>query len=472
MSGIVAYGAYIPVYRLKREAIAAMWGSGGDIRGEKAVANYDEDSVTMGVASGIDCLTGLNPEKTDAVFFATTSPPYGEKQSATIIATALDIPEKARTADFGHSLRSGTIALNSALDAVNAGSLKNALVIASDCRLASPHSDNELVFGDGSAAVLIGNSNVVAEIEGTSSIYNEILDNWRPEFDNALRSWEERFIITKGYSETIQKLTAATLAKYGRKPGDFARVVLYGPDARNHAALAKSLGFNQEQVQEPFFTTIGNTGSASALMMLVAALEQGKPGDRILLLNYGDGADAIIFRITEEINKLPARRGIKGHLNSRVPLEEYRKYAVWRGLISEETAKRPQDPPPSVPFLWRDRRRILALMASRCKACGTVQYPPQRVCVKCQSKDEFEEYKLSDKRAKAVTYVVDYLATTVDSPAVFTWIDFEGSGRMHCEMTDHALQKPFVGMPLEMSFRKLYTAAGVNNYFWKARPIR
>jgi hydroxymethylglutaryl-CoA synthase len=472
MTGIVAYGAYIPVYRLKREAIARMWGSGGDTSGEKAVAYFDEDTVTMAVAAGRDCLTGIDSQKIESLSFASVSPPYGEKQSAAIIAMALDLPESARTIDFSHSLRSGTTALISALDAVKAGSVKSALVIASDCRLASPHSDQELVFGDGAAAIAVGDSNVIAEVEGTASVYNEVMDVWRQESETRLRAWEDRFIVAKGYSEAIQKVTSAVLAKYNLKPADFAKVAMYGPDGRNHGALARSLGFAPQQIQDPMFNTVGNTGTASALMMLAAALEESKPGDRILVLGYGNGADALILRVTQEISQLTPRRGVKGHLKSAVPLEEYRRYGVWRGLIEEDTAKRPAGQVPSATCLWRDRRRILTLVGSKCKKCGTVQYPPQRVCVKCQSKDEYEDYKLADLPVKVVTYTIDYLATSKDSPAVYTWVDFPGSGRFHCEMTDHALQKPTVGCTLEMCFRKLYSAGGLNNYFWKSRPVR
>jgi hydroxymethylglutaryl-CoA synthase len=472
MSGIVSYGAYIPIYRLNRDVIAQIWRSAG-VGGEKAVANYDENSVTMAVGAGIDCIRSLKPDEIGALFFATTTSPYREKQSATTIASALDLPSHIRTADFTDSLRSGTIALNSALDAIMADSARNAMVIASDCRLGSPHSEHELIFGDGAAAIVIGNSNVIATIEGTHSVFNEFMDVWRAEGDGTVRSWEQRFIVTKGYMDVVQDLVSAVFREYDLKPKDFAKVVLYAPDIRSHATLAKNLGFEQTQVQNTLLTTVGNTGSASALMMLVAALEEGKPGDRILLINYGDGADALIFRITEEINKMHGRgRGIKGHLKSKVMLTEYHKYASWRGLILEEGARRPSTENPSVTCLWRERNRILALKGSKCKRCGTVQYPPQRVCVKCRTKDEFESYKLSDKVGRVVTYAIDYLTASKDPPAVFAWIDFNGGGRIHSEITDHALEKPSVGMSVEMTFRRLYEVGGIHNYFWKARPIR
>ena len=41
--------------------------------------------------------------------------------------------------------------------------------------------------------------------------------------------------------------------------------------------------------------------------MLRAALEDAQPGDRILFANYGDGADAFIFRVTDSIDSIRNR---------------------------------------------------------------------------------------------------------------------------------------------------------------------
>ncbi|GAG45962.1 unnamed protein product, partial [marine sediment metagenome] len=71
MIGITLYGAYIPIWRLSRAVIAKEWG-GAPTPGEKSVANYDEDSMTMGVAAAIDCLKGMDRNIVDGLFFATT----------------------------------------------------------------------------------------------------------------------------------------------------------------------------------------------------------------------------------------------------------------------------------------------------------------------------------------------------------------------------------------------------------------
>jgi 3-hydroxy-3-methylglutaryl CoA synthase len=137
MAGIVSYGAYIPVYRLDRALIWQTWG-GMPVSGEKAVANFDEDSVTMAVEAGNNCLHGIDREDVDGLFLASTTTPYKEKQCASLVAEALDLKRSTMTADFTNSLRAGTIAIRAALDAIAAGTARKVLVVAADCRLGHP----------------------------------------------------------------------------------------------------------------------------------------------------------------------------------------------------------------------------------------------------------------------------------------------------------------------------------------------
>ena len=268
------------------------------------------------------------------------------------------------------------------------------------------------------------------------------------------------------------------MKKYGLTPKDFAKVAIYAPDARSHATLTRGLGFDpRTQVQDPLFTTVGNSGTASALMMLVAALEEAKPGDRILFASYGDGCNTYILQVTEEIEKLGHRRGVKGYLPSKKPLPNYEKYLSWRQLLvaAKQPLKHEYETPSPVPF-WRGRKGLLALCGNRCKRCGTPQFPPERVCATCQAKDEFEDYKFSDKRGHIFTYsVLDRVNPNVDPPTMHALIDFEGGGRLGCHVVDCGHDEVKIGMPVEMTFRKLYQAEmveGIHAYFWKCRPLR
>lgn len=467
MAGITAYGAYVPLWRLGRETKG--WG----LPAEKAVASFDEDSITMAIAAAIDCLKGLDRGKIDGLYFASTSSPYIEKQAANTIATAADLRPDAFTADFSHSLRAGTIALRAAIDAIKAGSAQQLLVAAADLRLPMSRSEFEPVFGDGGTAVLIGDSGVAAEIEDSYSISDEMLDVWRAESDSFVRTWEDRFVMEEGYLKVLPQAVSGLLKRHELTPKDFTKALFYAPNARRHGEMVRKLGFNAAQVQDPMFATVGNTGAAFALMMLVAALEEAKAGDRILLANYGNGADAFILRVTEEIDKIRNRRGIKAQLQSKKTIDDYQVYARWRGLIEiAPPVRRPRQEVPSIAALWRERDQNIRLYGVKCKECGYSQYPVQRVCAKCHAKDNFEPVRFSDKIGEVFTYAMDYLGPTPDPPLVIAIVNFEGGGRMMTQMTDRDLKEIKIGMPVEMSFRKLFYTEGVHNYYWKCMPLR
>jgi 3-hydroxy-3-methylglutaryl CoA synthase len=472
MVGIVSYGAYIPIYRLSREILDQVWGSGAG-KGEKAIANWDEDSITMAVEAGMDCLKGIEKQSVDALYFATTTPPYKEKQSASIIAAALDLREDIIAADLANSLRSGTIAIRAALDAVKAGSAKKVLVIASDCRIPAPNSAFEPVFGDGAAAFLIGEDGVAAEIEGSYYLTSEFIDIWRLEYDVTTRTWEDRFTLEQGYQPHLKKAVAALLKAQKSTPKDFTKAAFYAPNARSHAAMVRTLGLDAKtQLQDPLFDKVGNTGAAFALMTLVGAFEEAKPGDRILLGNYGDGADAHSIRIREGIEKLRDRRGISKNLQSKLMLDNYGKYVRFRNLMQFEQIPETR-PRTSLPQIWRDRNWVYRFHGHKCQKCGKVQFPMQKRCMYCQAEEEFlEEIPLSNRKGTLFTYSMDERASVVDPPNVLAAVNLEGGGRVFSQMTDRDVNNLRVGMPMELTFRRIHDALGVHNYFWKCRPAR
>ncbi len=472
MVGITSYGAYIPYYRLSRTEIAKAWGRAVP-PGERAVANHDEDGITMAVAAAMDCTTGIDPQSIDGLYFASTTSPYKEKQAATTIATVLDMGREIFTVDFGNSLRCGTNAIRAAMDAISGGSAKSVLVCAADMRLGFPNGENEISFGDGAAALLIGDTKVAAIIEGSYSLTNEIIDVWRSDKDTFVRSWEDRFIREEGYDKVVPEAVSAAMKKYNLTPKDFSKFVCYAPNPRQLSTVARALGFDlKTQVQDNLYDTVGNTGTASALMSLVAALEEAKAGDRILLANYSNGCDVFILKVTEEIENIRNRRGIKGHLTPKGMMVNYQSYERWRELVETQPAARPPLDQHSVVALWRDNKGGLALYGSKCKHCGFIQYPAQRVCIRCGAKDEVEPYRFADKVGKVFTFSHDTIAPTAAPPTTMSAIDFPEGGRILTDITDRIPEEIKVGMSVEMTFRKLRYVGGIYNYWWKCRPIR
>jgi 3-hydroxy-3-methylglutaryl CoA synthase/uncharacterized OB-fold protein len=472
MVGITSFGAYLPIYRLNRDEIAQAW-SGRSSGGARTVAGYDEDTVTMAVAATLDCLRRAGTG-TDGLVLATTTAPYKEKQSAAIVASAVDLSSECQTSDITNSLRAGTIAIKSAVDAVNAGSAKNVVITTADCRMGATNGTLEQTLGDGAAALMIGSEKVIAEIEGQHSIFNDFTDQWRTEEDTFVRSAEQRFIDEVGYFPTMQAVVNGLLEKYKLTPGDFQKIVYYASDARQHAGLARRMKLDKSQVQDPLYNSIGNTGTAAPLLMLSAALETAKPRDRILFVSYGDGSDAFIFRVTDEIEKYREKPVVSGQLAGKIAIS-YGQYLTWRGLVPLEASTLPERSALSLPGRWRERRAIFALYGARCLNCGTPQISQigqtTRVCVNCQAKDQFEDYKFSDKKATLFSYAIDQLMPTQNPPGVNGVIDFIEGGRLICELTDCEVNKVTVGMTVEMTFRKMFQSRGIINYFWKARPV-
>jgi hydroxymethylglutaryl-CoA synthase len=475
MSGIVSYGAYIPLWRISRDTIAAGWGR-PSLGGERSVANNDEDAVTMAVEAVLDCLSGVEREKVDGLYFASTTAPFREKQCAALVAAAADLRADIITMDFGNSLRAGTAALRAAVDAVNSGSAQNVMVVAADCRLAYPRSDYEQNFGDGAAAFLVSKSGApVATVDGSYSVSNEMYDVWRLDKDIFVQSWEDRFIIEHGYLENMYKAVSGLMKKYSLDMKSLNKAVFYAPTARAQQTLARQVGLDvKTQLQDLLINNVGVCGSAHALMMLVAALEDAKGGETFLLASYGDGSDAFIIKVTGQVIKArDGRRGIKGFLNSKRALPSYERYLSYRGLVEAQPGE-PFRLFPSSSASWRERNWAIRFHGSRCRDCGLITFPIQRVCYGCRSKDNYEEVRLSDKKGKIYTFSLDSLAGRSDDPMVpHIVIESElGNTRIYSIMTDCDPSEIKIGMTVEMTFRRLYEGGGMYNYFWKCRPVR
>src|SRR5262249_56648270 len=115
---------------------------------------------------------------------------------------------------------------------------------------------------------------------------------------------------------------------------------LSAPDRRSHAALVGELGCEPAQAEDPLFGRLGNSGAAFAPLLLAAALERAKAGDRILVVGYGDGAEAVLLEATPVVERLEGRRGVSWHLARRAELPSYDLYLPVRQLLATEHDRR------------------------------------------------------------------------------------------------------------------------------------
>ncbi len=481
MVGIVSYGAYIPKYRIDRKIVYKAMGwlnPATFMRGEKAVANFDEDSITMGVAAGMDCISNIDRSQIGGMYFATTTASHAERLSAQIMATAFDLNTDIRVADFTDSTKAGTVAVLSAIDSVKAGAIKNSLVCASDCRIAKPGSSLEELYGDGAGSVLIGDDNVIANFLGSHSVSHDFVGHWRgsgKKFDN---QWEDRFIRDAAYKNFIMESIAGVLKKCNVEAKDVAKVAYPCLYAGDHKNIARKLGFSPEQVQDHMVGNVGYTATGNPLMLLVAALEDAKPGDKIVVASFGQGSDALLFEVTDAITAVTGKKkGTKKYLEIKHPLNNYEKMVSFRDILPVEKGIRGEVPPfTALSELWRSRKSILGLCGCKCTKCGTPQFPEQVICVNpdCGVKGHMESYRFSDKKGKVLMFTGDSLAFTPNPPQIYGTVDFEGGGRFWFDVTDADLEEMSIGMTVEMSFRRKFVDEkfGIHGYYWKAIPAK
>jgi 3-hydroxy-3-methylglutaryl CoA synthase len=481
MIGVTSIGGYIPRLRLSRKLIAqnvgwyspAIWGLA---QGEKAIANWDEDALSMAVAASQDCILGRDKQSIDGVYAASTTFPFADRLNAGVLVAALNLnEEKTASADFTGCTKAGTTAMISALEAIQSGGRNDILVAASDQRRTKMATNFEMFLGDGAAALLMGRHNVIAEFKGSYSMSCDFIDHYRgagKEFDY---TWEERWVRDEGYGKIIPKAITEFLEKSHSAINDFDKVIYPCYFSATHRNIAKKLGLGSEKLYQNFHELSGDTGTAHPLVMFVAALEEAKPGDKLLLVGFGQGCDVLSFEVTEAITTYRGGRGIRGSLAQRTELTNYTKFLKFRELVAADLGIRGEaNPNASLNVQWRNRKRLIGLVGSRCKRCGTPQFSFTPVCVNptCNAVGEMEDYEFSGRKGTVAMYTGDMLAASVDPPAIYGIIDFEGGGRMLADFTDCTLEDIKVGVSVEMSFRLRAkdNMRGFNSYFWKAVP--
>ena len=422
----------------------------------------------MAVEAGREALRDCERAPTE-VLFASTSHPYAEKLNAAAVHAALDLPAGARTLDLASSSRSGLAALAIA-SRLKSG--ETALVCAADLVVGAPMGPRESAGGDAACAFLVGEGDAVgAEIIGTASRTEELLDVWRGPEQQFARQWEERFV-ERRLVPALQSAMTGSLREAGLSAADLTRVAVDTAHRRIANSLARSAGLQATQFSDDLGASVGRAGAAHSGLLLANLLDSARPGDRIAVLCAADGAEAVIVEATTRIASARPRHSVAGWIGSKRSGLPYQTYLKWREILPFEPPRRPDPPRPAAPPMRRSERWKYAFVGSRCRACEAANLPPQRVCVGCGAVDAMEESPYADATARVATYTVDHLAYSLQQPVVAAVVDFDQGGRFACELADVEPDRVAIGQELEMTFRRLYTADGVRNYFWKARPRR
>jgi 3-hydroxy-3-methylglutaryl CoA synthase len=476
-SGILSYGAYLPRRRLQRSVIAESnrWFNPalrGLAKGERTMAGWDEDSITMALEAARDALDGRDRAAVGQVMLASTTHPYDDRQNAGIVANALNLGTSIGALDVTGSQRAGTSAL---LQALAAPSARDVLIAAGEHRLARAASPLEMHYGDGAAALVVGRGAPIARLAGAHSETVDFVAQYRAHDAAHDYVWEERWIRDEGYMKIVPRAIEALMKASGATPASVTHFCMPCTLGRVGPAVAKRAGIPDGAVRDTLAAVCGDTGAAHPLVMLAQALEQAKAGDRILLVAFGQGCDALLFEVTDALAKLPARHGVAGALARRKEETNYLRFLAFNDHIALERGMRAEgDKGTPLSTLYRNRDMITGLVGGRCRACGTVQFPRGRYCVNpsCNALDSQDDQPFSGMTAKVMSYTADALTYSADPPQYYGMIQFDGGGRMMADFTDIDDGKVEVGMPMRMMFRiKEHDAArGFVRYFWKAAP--
>jgi 3-hydroxy-3-methylglutaryl CoA synthase len=479
MVGITAYGAYVPRLRLNRQAVydANKWfapGLRGQAKGERSMANWDEDSLTMAVEAARDCLNGTDPKSLKNLFFASTTHPFKDRQNAGVIGTALTVEQGLMATDIGGSQKAGTSALIAGFNAAASGA--TTMVTAADKRLSRVASATELQYGDGAAALMLGTDKVIAKLIGTRSVSMDFVDHFRGEDSEFDYGWEERWIRDEGYAKIVPPAIKDALAEFGLKGADITHFVMPSLMGAVPKQMAKAAGIADTAVRDLLNANLGDTGSAHALVMLVDALENAKPGDKILVVAFGQGVDIVALEVTPEIGKLGKRLGLSGWLARRKEEKNYMKFLAFNEMLPIEKGMRAEfDKKTAMSVLWRKRDMIYGLVGGKCRVCGTAQFPKSQVCVNpnCHAMDSQDDYPMAGLEAGIMSFTADALTYSPDPPAYYGMITFPEGGRFMADFTDCDKEQVKVGAKMRMTFRirdNDTMRGGFKRYFWKAAP--
>ncbi len=509
--GIHAFGGYIPKRRLQKSVVAAAhaWFNPALAalgKGERAIADWDEDVITMAVEAARDCLGGSHrsspwpPEPADEdagdvmapeiapgiaqVILASTTFPFQDRQNAGVVAEALRLGRRISTLDIAGSQRAGSSALIAAFK-IAAGGSPPVLVLGSEKRRTRAASPLELTTGDAAAAFLVGAGEGVARLLAHASVAVDFVDHYRGQDESFDYVWEERWIRDEGLMKIVPEAIAEALSRAGLGAEEIDHFCLPSALRGAGAGIVKAVGLRAESLRDNLQRVCGEAGAAHPLVMLSHALESAKPDQTILAVGFGQGCDAIVLRTTSALTSVDEkgvepgpRLGIEGHLKRRFEDTNYQRYLGTNDLVEMEQGLRAEaDRQTGLTTLYRNREMIHGFVGGRCTRCGTLQFPKSGICVNpnCHATDTQVDYPFSEIPARIRSYTADRLTWSKAPPAYYGMVQFEGGGQAMIDFADidpenESSLEPEAPMRMVFRIKDIDPRRGFRRYFWKAAP--
>lgn len=463
---IASLGGYLPLVRLDRSAAAAAlrWsGLGGPKKGFRAVAGWDEDALTLAVEAA-RVVDGHGAE-VQSLVFASTSAPFFERAHSPLLIHALGLPETTRSTDVAGSRRAGTSALLSALEA-----RRDTLVVCGEARPTQAGSAAQLAWGDGGAAAVVRDDGPLAYLGG-ASISHDLVDTYSSREHPTPYPAEERFVRDIAVSEVLVPTVRSALADAGVEAAQVAFVAMAEPASGAYAAMAKATGLAASNVGAELAEQAGDLGSAHPLFALALACDRAKVGDIILLVGFGSGCDALLFRVDGSV---PGASIAANALAEGRVTKDYVRFLSLSGAVDLDWGVRAETVQKAAATVQnRHGRDMLGFIGGR-DARGSVQFPktPMPVHPDATGAETLEDVRLADVPASLVSVTADRLNFSPDPPFHFGLAQFDNGARVMMELTDTGPQGFAVGDALTMRFRikSLDRKRGFRTWFWKAAP--
>jgi 3-hydroxy-3-methylglutaryl CoA synthase len=439
-------------------------------KGERAFANWDEDSITLSVEAVRGCLASGGKQSVGSLIFASTTPVFSDLQNASVISGAAGLSQETTTLDAGGSLRAGTSSL---ITALRSRSEQDTVVVAADARLGKPGSVQEMQYGAGSFALRVGTDSLIARLLGTASSASQFVDHFRASGQKYDYYWEERWVRDEGYLKIVPETVGRLFKQTGVKPEAIDHLCMPGTISGIGAAVARQLRIKPEALIDNLAAQCGDTGTPHPLLLLGVALEKATPGQKILVVGFGEGCDALLLEVTEGIRDYRSASAVSAALARGVTDRNYTKLLSFSDELDLDWGMRAEtDAKTALTQLYRSRDQVTAFVGCKCGACGAIQFPRMPSCVSCGSSEVQAPHALADEPAKVATFTADWLMFYPAPPLYVGLVQFDNGARVLMEMVDVDPTRFDIGTPLRMVFRikEKDTRRHYTRYFWKAVP--
>jgi uncharacterized OB-fold protein len=287
---------------------------------------------------------------------------------------------------------------------------------------------------------------------------------------------EERWVRDQGYLDFVPRTVVRALSQAGAVATDVRHFIAQGPH-RFTAAAARKAGIPDAAVVDDLGATCGDTGTAHPLLLLAGALDNARPGELVVLVGFGQGCDALVFRVNGNARPRNDGRGLAAALARGIGEREYLRFLSNSGIVEMDWGLRAErDNRTAQAVAWRRHREVTAFIGGRCSSCGTVQFPKSQACVNpdCRAVHVLEDHPLAEAAARVKTYTEDWLAYTRSPPLVYGNVSFDDGGNVYAEFADTGPGELAVGAPVRFVFRikDFDELRRFRRYAWKATPVR